>query len=77
MPRMSSSTKYNGIDGLQAATKGPHVKVLVAAGLGSATSTDSPGSVKTGGGGARAYFVPTWKPSKKKRKRVIADGDSD
>ena len=69
--------KYNGVDGLQATTMGPHVKVLVDAGLGSASSTESPGSVKTGAGTARAYFVPTWKPSKKKRKRVISTDDSD
>ena len=69
--------KYHGIDGLQAATKGPHVKVLVDAGLGTASSTESQGSVKTGAGTARAYFVPTWKPSKKKRKRVVSDDDSE
>ena len=69
--------KYDGVDGIRAATKGPHVKVLVDAGLGTASSTESPGSVKTGAGTARAYFVPTWKHSEKKRKRVISDDDSD
>jgi hypothetical protein len=69
--------KYDGLDGLRAATKGPHIKVLVDAGLGTASSTESPESVKTGAGTARAYFVPTWKPSQKKRKGVISDDDSD
>jgi hypothetical protein len=59
--------------------KGPGwaFKVLVDAGLGTASSSESPGSVKTGAGSARAYFVPTWAPSKTKRKRVVEDDDSD
>lgn len=70
--------KYNGVDGLQASTKGPHVKVIVDAGLGRSSSTSGePGSVNTGGGGLRAYFVPTWKPSKKKRMAVVEDDDDD
>ena len=69
--------KYNGLDGLQAATKGPHIKVLVDAGLGTASSSESPRSVKTGAGTSRTYFVPTWVPSKTKRKRVVEDDDSD
>ena len=69
--------EHNGVDGLHAATKGPHVKVLVDAELGTAHTTSVPGSVKTGAGTARAYFVPTWAPSKKRRKRVVADSDSD
>ena len=69
---------YNGVDGLQASTKGPHVKVIVDAGLGRSSSTSGePGSVNTGGGGPRAYFVPTWKPSKKKRMAVVEDDDDD
>ena len=70
--------KYNGVGGLQASSKGPHVKVLVDAGLGrSSTTSEEPGSVTTGGGGSRAYFVPTWKPSKQKRKAVVEHSDDD
>ena len=70
--------KHDGVDGIRAATKGPHVKVLVDAGLGTTSSTEEPDSIKTGAGTARAYFIPTWAPSNKKRKRVrIVDDDSD
>ena len=42
-------------------TKGAHVRILVAAGLGTKHHADDvPNAVLTGGGGDRKYFVPTW-----------------
>jgi hypothetical protein len=44
-------------------TKGAHVRILVEAGLGTKHLADGvPNAVRTGGGGDRKYFVPTWAP---------------